>query len=313
MNTIPPPPVTVPSNAPRISPPAEAPQQVAPTGQTPHSYTTAAQTAGVPAASALGDGRVKTESPSMALPPISASLPPSSASIVAQQRAADALRQRYGAAAAHQVHQLQAQSQAALALPGQQRFQGNQYPTAQNQAQQSQNPAQSPHNPLGHAQTDGAGDSLADWKAEVERRREDAKKHGAESNRRLREYVTSQALLMEGGGLLAPLEERYPHGKATKQPTVRFDDLNSPTAASASTPRRPAAYDGVDDDGLRKDEDEDAINSDLDDPEDLIDDDPENEDSVGQVMLCTYDKVQRVKSKWKCTLKDGILTSGGKE
>ena len=235
-------------------------------------------------------------------------MPPSSASIVAQQRAADALRQRYGAAAAHQVHQLQAQSQAALALPGQQRFQGNQYQTPQNQPQQSQNP----QNSLGNAQTDGAGDSLANWKAEVERRREDAKKYGSESNRRLREHVASQALLMEGGGLLAPLEERYPNAKAAKQPTVRFSGLNSPTASS-STLRGPAGYDGVDDDGLRKEEDEDAINSDLDDPEDLIDEDPENEDSVGQVMLCTYDKVQRVKSKWKCTLKDGILTSGGKE
>jgi transcription initiation factor TFIIA large subunit len=30
-------------------------------------------------------------------------------------------------------------------------------------------------------------------------------------------------------------------------------------------------------------------------------------------MLCTYDKVQRVKNKWKCTLKDGILTTNKKE
>lgn len=263
----------------------------------------------------------------MPLPPIRASVPPSSASIVAQQRAADALRQRYGAAAAPQVHQLQAQSQAALALPGQQRFQGSPYSPPQHQAQQPQQPSQNqpqnpqnpqnPHNTVRNAQTDGAGDSLADWKVEVERRREDSKKHGAGSDHRLREYVTSRALLMEGGGLLAPLEERYPKGKSTKRKAAaRFDELNLPTTSSSSI-RGPSRYDGTDgtdDDGSKNDEeDEDAINSDLDDPEDPLDDDPDNDESVGQVMLCTYDKVQRVKSKWKCTLKDGILTSGGKE
>lgn len=30
-------------------------------------------------------------------------------------------------------------------------------------------------------------------------------------------------------------------------------------------------------------------------------------------ILCTYDKVQRVKNKWKCTLKDGVMSVGGKE
>ena len=70
-----------------------------------------------------------------------------------------------------------------------------------------------------------------------------------------------------------------------------------------------AQHDGVGDD----DEDEDAINSDLDDPEDTADANDEEEENTKQLMLCTYDKVQRVKNKWKCTLKDGILATGGKE
>ncbi|CUS13474.1 unnamed protein product, partial [Tuber aestivum] len=53
--------------------------------------------------------------------------------------------------------------------------------------------------------------------------------------------------------------------------------------------------------------DEDAINSDLDDPED-DEIDGEDDDEVPQIMLCMYDKVQRTKNKWKCVLKDGVLT-----
>ena len=52
--------------------------------------------------------------------------------------------------------------------------------------------------------------------------------------------------------------------------------------------------------GIKGEEvDEDAINSDLDDPDDLADGDEEDEDgNMGHIMLCMYDKVQRVKNKW---------------
>ena len=59
-------------------------------------------------------------------------------------------------------------------------------------------------------------------------------------------------------------------------------------------------------------EDEDAINSDLDDPDEL-ELNADGEEEASKVMLCTYDKVQRVKNKWKCTLKDGILRLEGQE
>ena len=74
-----------------------------------------------------------------------------------------------------------------------------------------------------------------------------------------------------------------------------------------------AQFDGPGGDDDAEEDDEDAINSDLDDPEENEAEENDAEDAVGQVMLCTYDKVQRVKNKWKCTLKDGILTTGGKE
>ncbi|KAF2454753.1 hypothetical protein BDY21DRAFT_260028, partial [Lineolata rhizophorae] len=59
--------------------------------------------------------------------------------------------------------------------------------------------------------------------------------------------------------------------------------------------------------------DEDAINSDLDDSEDENAAGVGDEEALGEVMLCTYDKVQRVKNKWKCTLKDGVLSTQRKE
>jgi len=61
-------------------------------------------------------------------------------------------------------------------------------------------------------------------------------------------------------------------------------------------------------------ESEEAINSDLDDP------DTEGEDEADEVashdtdiVFCTYDKVARVKNKWKCTLKDGMIHINGKD
>lgn len=56
------------------------------------------------------------------------------------------------------------------------------------------------------------------------------------------------------------------------------------------------------------------INSDLDDSdEDDDDDDDDDELENGMIMLCLYDKVQRVKNKWKYVLKDGIANINGKD
>lgn len=65
-------------------------------------------------------------------------------------------------------------------------------------------------------------------------------------------------------------------------------------------------------DGPGEVEDEDAINSDLDDP-DEDDNNNDDDDESPQIMLCMYDKVQRTKNKWKCVLKDGVLTINGRE
>ncbi|KAJ7018820.1 transcription factor IIA alpha/beta subunit [Mycena alexandri] len=59
--------------------------------------------------------------------------------------------------------------------------------------------------------------------------------------------------------------------------------------------------------------DEEAINSDLDDSDTENEEDPEDAAPETDIVFCTYDKVARVKNKWKCVLKDGMIHTGGKD
>lgn len=65
---------------------------------------------------------------------------------------------------------------------------------------------------------------------------------------------------------------------------------------------------------------DDAINSDLDDSD--IESDLDSEFGEGEegddggdkaIVLCMYEKVHRTKNKWKCQLKDGVISIGGKD
>ncbi|KAJ5126791.1 Transcription factor IIA alpha/beta subunit [Penicillium atrosanguineum] len=253
----------------------------------------------------MGAPRIKTEPGSnmpMGMPPMHqvphqmSGQAPNSQS--ARDRAASHIQSKFGAAASNSVSQLQA------------------HPHAQQQYPQMHANGQMPHikqepgyPSMGHSQTDGAGDSLADWKAEVARRREAAQ--NGQGDRMLREHLNQQMLGMEGGGLLRPLSEQKISTPASRHAVACLKEATA-LQSSAAAPRVPGQYDGAED-LPQEEEDEDAINSDLDDPDDLIADDHDADESEGQVMLCTYDKVQRVKNKWKCTLKDGILTTGGRE
>ncbi|KAI6037591.1 transcription factor IIA alpha beta subunit [Pisolithus marmoratus] len=60
--------------------------------------------------------------------------------------------------------------------------------------------------------------------------------------------------------------------------------------------------------------DSEAINSDLDDSDTEGEEDAE-EGGQGDtdIVFCTYDKVGRVKNKWKCILKDGMIHINGKD
>lgn len=86
---------------------------------------------------------------------------------------------------------------------------------------------------------------------------------------------------MEGGGLMLPLKE-----------AVKTKGATSSTRKGKGV----SAFDGGDDDD--EEEDEDAINSDLDDPDEDHEEDEVDDEGLGHIMLCMYDKVQRVKNKW---------------
>ncbi|TCD65092.1 hypothetical protein EIP91_003101 [Steccherinum ochraceum] len=81
-----------------------------------------------------------------------------------------------------------------------------------------------------------------------------------------------------------------------------------PRALHPSLPQPVAATAGRDQD------DEEAINSDLDDSDSDNERDADtNGGAESDIVFCTYDKVARVKNKWKCVLKDGMIHVNGKD
>ncbi|BEI83269.1 hypothetical protein CcaverHIS002_0311370 [Cutaneotrichosporon cavernicola] len=60
---------------------------------------------------------------------------------------------------------------------------------------------------------------------------------------------------------------------------------------------------------------DEVIDSDLDDSDDElgIEDDDENGEGEIDIVYCVYDKVQRVKNKWKTVFKDGMIHINGKD
>ena len=107
-----------------------------------------------------------------------------------------------------------------------------------------------------------------------------------EIDRLLHEQIAAKAKSMEGGGLMLPLKEATRHRSGV---------------GSNSKGKGVAQHDGGDDDDEDDIDDEDLINSDLDDPEEENEDEEVDDEGLGHIMLCMYDKVQRVKNKWSVT------------
>ncbi|KAM0467032.1 hypothetical protein ACHAPV_000546 [Trichoderma viride] len=224
---------------------------------------------------------------------------------VAANRAAQQLQAQYGQRAQDSINAIQQGRMGQPQQPGQQ-------PGPVLPQQPHQQPSEH-QQPLGNAQVDGAGDDamIEDSSDEEQESFEGVLlRHGVsgspeelgrvEIDRILHDQMAAKAKSMEGGGLMLSLKE------ATKtQPKSKK------MRSKGKGPAGVAAYDGGDDDDVEIDED--AINSDLDDPDEDRDDDEVDDEGLGHIMLCMYDKVQRVKNKWKCTLKDGVLTVNGKE
>lgn len=225
---------------------------------------------------------------------------------LAQQRAQALVAQRLNQTQ-HNM-QMPHQQHGQVPMHGQQRMmpgQGQQRPP-------QQMPRPQP-GPVYTSQTDGSGDGLDDWNALMAAKAAegDDGPHGRIAADQLMRTRIDAMNANEDTGLGMTLSE-MPKGKKRKAITrVRQEQLAE--ASSSSSEPRVAPFDGEDEEES-KENPEDAINSDLDDPEDDLDAVDNSDDEAQQdYMLCTYDKVQRVKNKWKCTLKDGILTTNKKE
>ncbi|KAK0731443.1 transcription factor IIA, alpha/beta subunit [Lasiosphaeris hirsuta] len=247
---------------------------------------------------------------------------------MAAQRAAQALESQYGPRAAASINAIHMGSQLNTAHQPQQGQRLGQAPQQINQQQMSQQqmnqqqmsqqqmnhqyrqgvmqqrpqPQQGPHpgtsNGLPAAQVDGSSDGFEGILMQRGPDGRPVEMGRVEIDSIIHAQIAARAKQMEGGGLMLPLKEATRHRG---------------TASKKSGTGNPSQVDGPDDDFKDEDLDDDAINSDLDDPDDDKDDDEDDDDSMGHMMLCMYDKVQRVKNKWKCTLKDGVLTVNGRE
>lgn len=215
---------------------------------------------------------------------------------LAASRAAQQLQAQYGIRAAGSINAIQ---DSMAQQPQHQQGQMSPDPQQQGyQQQQSPPPPQPPQGRISNNQTDGAGDTDEEDYEGVLLHRSDAgtldELGRVDIDRILHAKMAAQARSMEGGGLMLPLKE------AAK--------ANIGTSKRSRKGKGIAAYDGGDDDDDDNDEDdEDAINSDLDDPEEDLEEDEVDDEGLGHIMLCMYDKVQRVKNKWYVPLAQTIV------
>ncbi|KAI0594801.1 transcription factor IIA, alpha/beta subunit [Biscogniauxia sp. FL1348] len=235
---------------------------------------------------------------------------------IAQQRVIAQLQHQYGERAAASIDKLRAQPPNGAQPQGQQRpgnqpapqaypgqYQGNPQQYRPNMPVNPSSQQQRPPMPNGQrpapSQMDGAGDDEGHVGVLLHQGPDgqSTEMGRVEIDNLLHAQIAARARAMEGGGLMVPLK------RASKGKSVSYHRTPGPNEG-------PSRFDGPDDD--LEESDEDAINSDLDDPDDNLEENDEDDDA-GQIMLCMYDKVQRVKNKWKCVLKDGVLNVNGKD
>lgn len=163
---------------------------------------------------------------------------------------------------------------------------------AQNMAQQMQQA--NGRNGVGNAQTDGAGDEVESLNVikRFNSAGDEISMGRIEIDGLIRSKIESMGTSMEGGGLMLPLHKASTPSKRQRK-----------VKKSAAMMQTDGPDDSDDKEGVKDEEfDEDAINSDLDDPDDGLNDEEDEDEGMGHIMLCMYDKVQRVKNKWYVSL-----------
>jgi len=303
----------------QLSPSNTAQPLTLPTVPLPSMNQTMAQVSQVkPEAGVKAEPGIKQEPGANPLPASMPPFPPGPGSgNTAANRAAQQLHSTYGPRAAASISAIHSGIPQAGARPvGQPGHPTAQQYRAQVAAQQAAQQRMQ-QNGLANSQVDGTGDAFEGVLMQRNAAGDEVELGRVEIDKMLHQQMAARAKQMEGGGLMLPLKQ------ATKHKSVATE--KAPGGGSAQV-------DGGDDDLIKDELDEDAINSDLDDPDDDQNNDDDDDDQMGPIMLCMYDKVQRVKNKWyvaaaaeaissrlansvyrKCTLKDGVLTVNGKE
>lgn len=154
--------------------------------------------------------------------------------------------------------------------------------------------AQNAQNGVGGAQTDGGGDDILESVSVIKRMDANGEEimGRVEIDNLIREKIAAMGQTMEGGGLMLPLHQATNSQKRLRKVKKSRGNLGQHDGPGGSD-------DDDNKDGVKDEElDEDAINSDLDDPDDGLNDDEDDDEGMGHIMLCMYDKVQRVKNKW---------------
>jgi transcription initiation factor TFIIA large subunit len=243
--------------------------------------------------------------------------PPIISGTPAQQRAAAHLQANYGQRAAASISAIQNNAPHQASPPTQQQhtaaIQLQQMEARYQQQQRVQQPKLSMtqeqyrhamamsaqqhlqgQNGVNGAQTDGAGDEDESPIAVLKKISAGGEQEigRIEVDGMIRARILAMGQAMEGGGLMLPLREVSNAKKRQRK-----------IKKSASGPVPQTDGPGSDDDdnknNVKNEEfDEDAINSDLDDPDDGLNDEEDDDEGMGHIMLCMYDKVQRVKNKW---------------
>lgn len=126
-------------------------------------------------------------------------------------------------------------------------------------------------------------------------------------------------------------QQQQQHGAATTSkpaagPSGQIPQADGPTSSDSESPSPPPSQsyaprtthpslpEPVQASGGGQPGDSEAINSDLDDSDTEGEDDGEDSGQGDtDIVFCTYDKVGRVKNKWKCILKDGMIHINGKD
>lgn len=166
-------------------------------------------------------------------------------------------------------------------------------------AQQMADQARRNQNGVGGAQTDGAGEEEVESYNVIKQFNsagEEISMGRIDIDGLIRSKIEAMGTSMEGGGLMLPLAS----ASSSRSRKAKASLARSKGKGKGKASEQTDGPDDEDDKNGVKDEvvDEDAINSELDDPDDGLNEEDEEDEGMGHIMLCMYDKVQRVKNKW---------------